>query len=140
MAVASDGRGGQTVAVTAGNYLGDPNITPSAGGFIPLSPRELGVVQGHSLRVSFFVEAAPGSDVDLVNVGVFQRGIGQNGWELHEFPPQNEPIIVTVTPPQCEAEYGFFGVWPSAIGEPGVLHLNRIHVEILEPLDCGERS
>ncbi|MBI1236961.1 MAG: hypothetical protein GC188_09795 [Alphaproteobacteria bacterium] len=132
-------QGGQSVIVVAENELGDPNITPSAGGFIPLSGQELEVVQGHVLRITFHVEAAPESEAEQIYVGAFQRGIGQNGWQLHALPDQNEPIILTMTPPQCDAEYAFFGVWPAALGEAGAIQLDRIRIEVLEPVGCGDQ-
>jgi len=131
--------GTQSVIVKADNQLGDPNITPSAGGFVPLTSRELDVVQGHVLRVSFYVETAPSSGADQIHVGAFQRGIGQNGWQLRDIPEANEPIILTMTPPQCDAEYAFFGVWPAALGESGAIQLDRIRIEMLEPVECGEQ-
>lgn len=133
-------RGGSAVMVLAENRLGDPNITPSAGGFIALTPRELEVVQGHRLRVSFFIETSQESEINHVNVGVFQRGIGQNGWQLREIPANRQPIIVTVTPPLCNAEYGFFGVWPVAEGELGSVHLYEIRIDRLDPIDCEAPS
>ncbi|WP_394692823.1 hypothetical protein [Hyphobacterium sp.] len=137
--IAFAAHGGQTVIVTAENRLGDPNITPSAGGFFPLTRRELEVMQGHVLRVLFFIEAAPGNEASLVNVGVFQRGIGQNGWQVRDIQSHNEPIIVTVTPPLCDAEYTFFGVWPAALGEQGSVQLNEIRIEMLDPIDCDDQ-
>lgn len=130
-------RGRQFVTVMAENQLGDPNITPSAGGFVPLTSRELEVIQGHVLRVSFFVETAPASEAGQVHVGAFQRGIGQNGWQLRDIPEENEPIILTMTPPQCDAEYAFFGVWPAELGESGAVQLDKIRIEVLEPIECG---
>lgn len=132
-------RGTQSVIVMAENQLGDPNITPSAGGFVPLTNRELDVVQGNVLRVSFFIDTAPASVADQIRVGAFQRGIGQNGWELRDIPNSNEPIILIMTPPQCDAEYAFFGVWPVLLGESGAIQLDRIHIEVLEPIACEDQ-
>jgi len=137
--IAAGERGNRTVMVSAQNYLGDLNITPSAGGFVPLSAREIETIQGHVLRVSFFVEQGPASDTDRVNVGVFQRGIGQNGWQLHDLPRESEPIVVRVTPPLCDAEYIFIGVWPDALGERGAVQLNEIRIEILDSMNCGDQ-
>ncbi|WP_420434290.1 hypothetical protein [Hyphobacterium sp.] len=129
--------GGQSVVVLAENRLGDPVIVSSAGAFIPLTRRELEVVQGHSLLVEYHVSAAPGSEADQVHLGLFQRGIGQNGWQLADIPADGQPIAVTLTPPQCEAEYFFIGLWPETLGEPGAIQLDRIRIEMLEPIECG---
>ena len=135
--VAANANGGQSVVVLAENRLGDPVIVSSAGAFIPLTRRELEVVQGHSLQVEFHVSAAPGSEAGQVNLGLFQRGIGQNGWQLVDIPADGQPISVTLTPPQCEAEYFFIGLWPATLGEPGAIQLDRIRIEMLEPIECG---
>ncbi|WP_421788167.1 hypothetical protein [Hyphobacterium sp.] len=131
-------RGGQSAVILAENRLGDPLIVPSAGAFIPLTRRELEVMQGHRLQIHYELAAAPGSSAEQVHIGVFQRGIGQNGWQLMDIPDDGEPISVTLNPPQCEAEYIFIGLWPAGLGEAGAVRLDTIRIERREPVECGD--
>ncbi|MEE2525884.1 hypothetical protein V0U79_05860 [Hyphobacterium sp. HN65] len=127
------------IRIMATHRLGDPNIVPSAGAFIPLFSHELQALRGRRFSVEF-VFSPDGNEADqkAIQTGVFFPGMGQNGWEESSISPENPIIRRLAIPNMCQLDYVYLGVWPTNTGEAGSVDLTEMRIDLLDQIECNE--
>lgn len=134
--VVFDGDGEQVVEIVARNELGDENIVSSAGAFVALTPRELGVFAGHDLRIIFTVESVFSLPGAAVNVSVFREGIGQDAWQQRSLEPGINELVYTSRASVCELPFLYAGLWPAQQDEDGAVRIHEIRFEVIGESEC----
>lgn len=108
----------------------------SAGAFFALSPDELEALQGHRVRLTFQVRSGGEQPAEGVRLNFFLPGIGQDGWTRHPVGAHFEDITFDVSPPACQWDYGYIGIWPDWDFERNTIEVRRVELTALEEIAC----
>lgn len=127
---------GQTRIVRITASRGPLDGPQSAGAFYTLLPQEIEALQGYSLQVTYWARSSADQGAEAARFNFFAPGIGQGSWQRVELGPEFEAVSITVTPPSCDWNFGYIGVWPDWEYQADTIELRAVEVRALEAVAC----
>jgi hypothetical protein len=108
----------------------------SAGAFYTLTPQEIETLQGRVVRVTFRVRSANENGATGASLAFFVAGIGQDSWQRQAVTGQFTDYSMTITPPSCDWEFGYLGLWPDWTVNTNTIDVERVEISVLETQTC----
>lgn len=127
---------GQTRIVRITASRGPLDGPRSAGAFYTLLPQEIQALQGYSLEVRFWARSSADNGAEAARFNLFTPGIGQGSWRHVPLGPEFEEVSFTVTPPSCDWNFGYVGVWPDWDFGADTIELRAVEIRAFEAVEC----
>jgi hypothetical protein len=108
----------------------------SAGAFYTLTPHEIETLQGRVVRVTFTIRSSVENGAAGANLAFFVAGIGQDAWQRQTITAEFADYSMTITPPSCDWNYGYLGLWPDWTVGTNTIDVERVEIQVLESHSC----
>lgn len=108
----------------------------SAGAFYGLLPQEIEALQGHALEIRVWARRSSEQGAEGVRISLFTPGVGQGSWQRVTLGSDFEAISLTVTPPACNWNYGYLGLWPDWEFNADTVEIRAVEIRAGEAIAC----
>ena len=110
----------------------------SAGAFFTLTAQEIEALQGHRVRLTYVLRSPQDHGADFALLNFFVPGRSQNDWENHPIESSFGAVSIDLSPPHCDWDFAYVGVWPDWRANGNLIDLKRVELTVLEPVTCTD--